>query len=43
MKVPGRKHSVTKVIILIDTVSCFVFQAISCISRVMASMLLVES
>ena len=38
MKVPGRKNKVTRVMILIETVSCFVFCAIMCISQVMNSM-----
>ena len=42
MKVPGRKNKVTRVMILIDTVSCLVFCAISCISFVDFSMLLVD-
>ena len=39
MNVPGRKNSVTRVITRIDTVSCLVFWAMSCISRVIVSML----
>ena len=34
INVPGRKNNVTKVIILIETVSLCVFRAISCISAV---------
>lgn len=42
MKVPGRKHSVTNVMILIEIVSCFVFTAISCISAVIRNMVAVD-
>ncbi len=38
IKVPGKKKSVTRVMILMETVSCFVFRAMSCISFVMFSM-----
>lgn len=38
MKVAGRKKRVTVVITLIETVSCFVFMARSCIFRVIVSM-----
>jgi hypothetical protein len=38
INVPGKKKSVTRVMIRIDTVSCFVFCAIWCMSSVMASM-----
>ena len=43
MKVPGKKNNVTTVMIFIDTVSVFVFNAISFISLVMLSMLRVEA
>lgn len=43
MNVPGKKNSVTTVIIFIDTVSVFVFLAISFISFVMFSMLSVDT
>lgn len=42
MKVPGRKNKVTKVIIFIETVSVFVFRAISLISFVICSILSVD-
>ena len=38
MNVPGRKNRVTRVIIRIETVSCVVFRARTCISLVMTSM-----
>lgn len=37
MKVPGKKNKVTRVIILIETVSCCVLIAISCIFPVIPS------
>lgn len=43
MNVPGKKNSVTTVIIFIDTVSVFVFLATSFISFVMFSMLSVDT
>jgi len=43
MKVPGKKKRVMSVIILINTVSCLVFLAISLISLVMDSILSAES
>jgi hypothetical protein len=42
IKVPGRKNSVTRVIIFMETVSCFVFLAISCIESVTSSIRSVE-
>ena len=38
INVPGKKNSVTRVMIRMDTVSCLVFCAIWCMSSVMASM-----
>ena len=43
MNVPGKKNNVTTVMIFIDTVSVFVFRAMSFISFVMLSMLRVEA
>lgn len=43
MKVPGRKNNVTRVMILMETVSSFVLCAMACISRVIASTLSADS
>lgn len=43
INVPGRKNSVTRVMIFIDTVSVLVFRAISFISTVICSMLIVDA
>lgn len=43
MKVAGRKKRVTVVITLIETVSCFVFMARSCIFKVIVSMRAADS
>ena len=43
MKVAGRKNKVTVVITLMDTVSCFVFMARSCIFTVIISMRAADS
>ena len=42
MKVPGRKKSITSVMIFIETVSVFVFRASSPISWVRCSMFLFD-
>jgi len=43
MKVPGRKKSVTRVMIFMETVSSFVFWAISCMESVTSSIRSVET
>lgn len=42
MNVPGRKNSVTQVMILMDTVSVLVFLAMMCISLVISSIRIAE-